>query len=289
MRHSFSMLALVLVLASCGNEDSNSVPDPARSAPGDTTGSDASHHGSIVALGCVDLGGESYAIARHGACTPGKEGAFVVSRLGAGEVSGLFLWVEDSAGEQITAPAQGDRSGNDWHFHVTPRGDAGAPDRVVLRLREGGRDERAGLALHAEAAPVHDGVSAPLLGSDGKIAGWLELKLHDDKGDLEAWFSMDLPLDAVIKANFPGKSNRTVDIRVRNTEKNEDEDGKANVREGRTNYFIFPGSTGADASWLQGGDFRSAVTVTVPVAGKTLTAGPFVLVPHGHGPGGHQH
>ena len=91
------------------------------------------------------------------------------------------------------------------HFHVTPRADAGKPEKVMVRLRQDGQDARAGLAVHAGVGPVHDGVASPLHDASGKYSGWLELKLHDDKGDLELWLTprraggpppMDLPLDA---------------------------------------------------------------------------------------------
>ena len=61
------------------------------------------------------------------------------------------------------------------------------------------------------------------------------------------------------------------------------------MRDGKTNYFIFPGDTGTDASWLTGTNFKSSVTVTVPEAGGPLTAAAFTLVPHSHGPDGHKH
>ena len=69
----------------------------------------------------------------------------------------------------------------------------------------------------------------------------------------------------------------------RNKAKNEDEDGTPNVRAGKTNYFIFPGETGEDASWLMGAAFKSRVRVSFPMDGKTFTSEEFVLVPHGHG------
>ncbi|MEZ5988371.1 MAG: hypothetical protein R3F30_04480 [Planctomycetota bacterium] len=60
---------------------------------------------------------------------------------------------------------------------------------------------------------------------------------------------------------------REVTLRSWNGIKNEDEDGKANVGDGRTNYFIYPTGEGEDASWLRGMDFVSEE---------------LVLRPHGH-------
>lgn len=301
MRLIMLMIPFLVLFGACGDNalDSKSSdraqPDTAKEHGHSHDG--ASHHGSIVGLGSVELGGERFAIARHGACEPGKEGAFVVSRVGGGSHSSLFLWVEDASGEQISAPAQGDPSGVDFHFHVTPRADAGEPVSVILRLRDGSRDERAELAVHGGAAPIHDGVSAPILRGGGATAGWIELKLHDDKGDLELWLArdaamkqpFDIPLETVISVTFVDHGDRLVELRVRDRETNEGEDGKANVRSGRTNYFIFPGETGVDASWLRGREFRSAVTVNVQTAEGELDSPTFVLVPHGHGAGNHHH
>jgi hypothetical protein len=142
---------------------------------------------------------------------------------------------------------------------------------------------------HDEGRGPHGGVLAPL-GADG---AWLELKLHDDKGDLELWLArdrgitqpFDLPVDTVVTARFDAPRAQDVALRVRNADRNEDEDGAANVRAGRTNYFVFPGETGVDASWLQGASFRGRVVVR---AGG-LESAPFDLEPHTHGEHDHDH
>jgi hypothetical protein len=134
-----------------------------------------------------------------------------------------------------------------------------------------------------------DGVLARITQGDEKV-GYLRLKLHDDKGDLELWLArdaelaqpFDLPLDATIKVTFTDKGNKTVTLRVRNRDKNEDEDGEANVRDGKTNYFIFPGDTGEDAAWLKGADFLATVKVAFSTDGKEFSTSPFVLRPHTH-------
>ena len=140
-----------------------------------------------------------------------------------------------------------------------------------------------------------DGVIARITQADSKV-GYLRLKLHDDKGDLEMWLArdaefaqpFDLPLDSTITVTFTDKESRTTTLRVRNRDKNEDEDGGPNVRDGRTNYFIFPGATGEDAAWLKGADFLATVKVAVSADGKDYTTSPFVLRPHTHGDG-HAH
>lgn len=146
---------------------------------------------------------------------------------------------------------------------------------------EGGHDHGEGGHDHGGGSHDHDGGGA----SDGVLArftqgeekvGYLRLKLHDDKGDLELWLArdaelaqpFDLPLDATITVTFTDKDNKTATLRVRNSDKNEDEDGKGNVREAKTNYFIFPGESGQDAAWLKGADFLATVKVAFTADGK---------------------
>jgi hypothetical protein len=145
---------------------------------------------------------------------------------------------------------------------------------------------------NAEHGP-HDGTVAALEGE----AGFVELKLHDDKGDLELWLAadekietpMDLPLDSKLEVKFLDHEGRVVTLRVRNKKRNEDEDGKANVRGDGTNYFIFPGDSGADASWLKGEDFESRVEVGFTFEGMSVTTKSFLLRPHTHGGHDHEH
>ena len=122
-------------------------------------------------------------------------------------------------------------------------------------------------------------------------AGHLELKLHDDKGDLELWLTkdaegdepLDLPLTSVIRVTLVHDDKpKTVELRVRDSDKNEDEDGQPNIRDGKTNYFIFPGDTGSDASWLQGKQFKSKAVVAFDLSGEEVRSARFELVPHDH-------
>ncbi|MAG58948.1 MAG: hypothetical protein CMJ83_21890 [Planctomycetes bacterium] len=289
------LLTAAITLSSCGKDEPSNPSD--REPLADPSGAGGgSHHGAMVALGTIGLAGETFTVTREGECIAGKECAFAVARVGAGTSAALYLWVEDAAGEQVSAPVQGDGEDGHWHFHVTPQANA-QPSKVVLRRRGDGKDDRAPLSLHAGAAPQSDGIAAPVQEANGAVAGWIELKLHDDKGDLELWVTtdgamtrpMDLPIDTVIKVAFPALGNRTVDLRVRNAEKNEDEGGKPNIRAGKTNYFIFPGDTGADASWLQGAKFKSPVKVSFSSGSSAYASTPFVLVPHVHGAGDHTH
>jgi hypothetical protein len=126
------------------------------------------------------------------------------------------------------------------------------------------------------------GVLVELRDASGNPAGWAEVKLHGDAGDLELWLARDnrissplpVPVAAVAKLELSGPG-RTVELRARDAQANKDERGRVTVSDGRTHYLVFPGETGADASWLKGEDFRSPARLTV----EGLTA-EFDLKPH---------
>lgn len=142
--------------------------------------------------------------------------------------------------------------------------------------------------LHKGEGP--NGGYLHLLTADGSDTGQVEIKLHDDAGDLEVWLTrgqtgdqpLDLPLETVIRIDFPEMEGRSVELRVRNTDKNEGEDGVSTIRDKLTNYFIFPGESGADAAWLMGKEFSTPVTISFSANGTTYEAGPFELKPHVH-------
>ena len=247
----------------------------------------------------------------------------------------LYLWVEDKAGKRLNAPAKALVENGALHLHASIPTAAGTPDRLVFRLRSGASDLRAEVKLSADgglagagaaaataamkpaaapaaAAPVaapptpghthdataHDGVVARLGATGQAVDGWIELKLHDDKGDLELWLTLDkagskpldLPLDTKVSVRFVDKSNKTVLLKPRDTKSNPDERGASHLRDGKTNYFVFPGTTGADATWLMGEAFSSIAVVELTQGGRTVTAQEFVLRPHGHGHDhGHDH
>jgi len=149
---------------------------------------------------------------------------------------------------------------------------------------------------HHDVGP-HDGMVESISCPAGD-KGYIELKLHDDKGDLELWIAsdekitkpMDLPIGTKITVTFTEPKATTVTLQARNKDRNEDEDDTANNRDGKTNYFIFPGDTGADATWLMGGEFEGSVTVTFSDGDKKFTTEAFELIPHTHGAGGgHDH
>lgn len=291
--HAASLILFALILAACG-DDKPSAPEHPHPHPGETTS--PTDHGASSDLGTLTVAGKQFGVVRLGDLTPGKEGAFEVRPKGmaAAEIASLnvYLWVESEDGTQLSAPAKGSPEGSGLHFHVTPRQDEKVPFRVVLRLRADGTDERASLPLdghgHEHHDGPHDGVPATFKG--GAVTGHLELKLHDDKGDLELWLGedsgftrpFDLPLDATIEVEFVDVQGRKVTLRPRNRTSNDGEDGKPNVRDGKTNYFVFPGQSGDDASWLQGKEFQSIVIVRFARDSQSFVSTELVLKPHVH-------
>ena len=191
------LAVFVLSLVACGEEKE---PAPNGGDPKPVTNDTPRDHGAKTELGTLTVAGKSFGIILLGKLVPGKEGAFEVhpNQVSPDELAGLnlYLWVEDQEGTQLSAPAKGTREGSALHFHVTPRASGSVPSRVVLRLRQGGTDERAGLPLdghgHEHVEGPHHGVPATFAG--GGVSGHLELKLHDDKGDLELWLGQDIKL-----------------------------------------------------------------------------------------------
>ena len=145
--------------------------------------------------------------------------------------------------------------------------------------------ETAGMPhIHANEGP-NGGFLFPIFDSNREQTGTVEIKLHDDAGDLEVWLKSGgyegdpwrLPTDTTLTLHFPAL-NKSVTLAVRDQDRNEDESGASTIIEGNTNYFVFPGSTDEDASWLMGADFAAKVELRFEEA----TTGSFVLRPHIH-------
>ena len=302
MKHRISpagtMVAAGLVfLSACTAETPPQNPKASAAQDSDSETPPSTDHGDAVDLGTVTLASKEFGMVRLGDIVAGKEGAIEVhpKDLAESEWSqwNFFLWVEDKVGTQLSAPSKGEREGRGLHFHVTPRDTGREPVRAVLRLRYDGVDERDSLPLdghgHEHEHGPHDGNTAKF--SDGKgTTGHLELKLHDDKGDLELWLAkddhitepFDVPLGTTVQIFFIDVGGREISLRPRNTEENEDESGNANVRGGKTNYFVYPTSGDDDASWLRGKDFNSIVTVAFSAGGVDYRSEEFVVAPHAH-------
>ncbi len=150
---------------------------------------------------------------------------------------------------------------------------------------------------HDHPSTPHHGVVASFASKDGKSSGFLELKLHDDKGDLELWLArdqamsqpFDLPLANRLQVKFIDVGGKLAELAVRNTETNEDEFGLANIRDSRTNYFIYPTKAESDASWLQGETFQSMVELSWTADGVAYRSESFLLKPHSHASHDHDH
>ena len=223
---------VVFGVTACG-EDHKSESDHPHPHPG--AAEKPADHGSSTDLGTLTVAGKQFGIVRLGDLVPGKEGAFEVHPKGiaAAELAGLnvYLWVESQDGTQLSAAAKGSPEGDALHFHMTPRKSDKAPFRVILRLRADGTDERAGLPLDGHGHEHHDGPhqGVPASFRGGDVTGHLELKLHDDKGDLELWLGedaeitrpFDLPLDARAEIEFVDVGGRKVTLRPRNRTRNE--------------------------------------------------------------------
>ena len=147
----------------------------------------------------------------------------------------------------------------------------------------------------------NDGFVFRLVDSSDTSVGAAEIKLHDDKGDLEIWLNKgglaeimqggkpwDLPMEAQLTVEFP-ELEKSVTLAVRDAETNANEEGASMIRDGKTNYFIFPGDTGADASWLQGHHFEEKAVLTFEADGAPTTTKVISLKPHGHHDHGHDH
>ncbi len=138
--------------------------------------------------------------------------------------------------------------------------------------------------VHASEGP-NSGFRFPVFDADGKQVGTAEVKLHDDAGDIEVWLTQGghggepwrLPVDTTLPLRFTDL-DKTVMLAVRDQERNENESGEATIVDGATDYFVFPGDTGADASWLTGAEFAAKATLDVDGS----TTGSIVLRPHVH-------
>ena len=156
---------------------------------------------------------------------------------------------------------------------------------AALSLIACGTDSSASVT-HVHGA--HDGLVTTFAGGD--TSGFLELKIHDDKGDIELWLAKDegfekpflVPHETKIELEFVEMDGRKIELAIRNSEKNEGEDGTAHMVADETNYFIFPSRSDQDSSWLVGKAFKSKVIVRFAVGGVSYQSKPMVLQPHSH-------
>ena len=272
----------------------------------------------IVALGTVTLGGATFMIDRDGQIEAGKTTEFGIEHVGGGDAAGgeaaggeatakrqrtsavvpTGAWLVNPDGKKLCEPVSGE--GHDtadgeghWHMNVQPLYPV-KKSKFVLQVGT----EEAVVDFARGAAPCNDGILSVFKQAEPEWRGFLELKLHGDAGDLELWLytsagqqswgqshtgkpvPFDIPKETVIRLTFPRHAGKTLEMRVRNGEKNEDEEGAPNLRGDGTNYFIFPGESGQDQEWLKGEEWRGITTVAFEANGKSFSCDPFVLVPH---------
>jgi hypothetical protein len=254
----------------------------------------------IVALGTVTVGGATFMIDRDGQLESGGETEFGVEHIGGEKVEPTGAYLVNPDGTKLCDPVKGmghaTNDGNShWHFNMVPLYPVKKCQGFVLQVGE----KEAIVPHYPGAGPCNDGILSVFKAADAPdFRGFLELKLHGDAGDLELWLyssagrqtswqshtgkpaPFDVPKETVIRLAFPSHEGKTVELRVRNGDKNEDEKGTVNMRDSGTNYFIFPGESGQDPEWLKGEEWRGIVTVAFEVDGKSFGCDPFVLVPH---------
>jgi len=249
----------------------------------------------IVALGSITLGGATFMIDREGQIEPGKDTTFGVELI-SGTATPSAAWIANPDGEKLCDPVSSEAHNKHWHFIVCPLMPV-KKSKFVLQVGE----EEGVIDFAWGAAPCNDGILTLVKAAhEPEWRGYLELKLHGDAGDLEMWLyavparfgvrgcagvaekpkPFDVPKETVIRLTFPSHPGKTVEMRVRDMEKNEDEDGTPNMRDSGTNYFIFPGETGQDPEWIKGETWRGVATAAFEVDGKSYACDPFVLVPH---------
>ncbi len=309
MNRLLLLLALAFSLAACGDKDkpgttgpgTDTVPaeHPDEAAHDHDHDHDGAHGGHVIELG--EHLAHAEVVLDHDAKTLAIWITDADMKPVATDEPIVLNLVHDGAPVQLTGEAN---SGKDAYVF---RHDAFAGDpEGRLRIKIGGATYNPELETghhhdddDDDHAHDHDhghehgrvvGVKALLKADDGSTVGHVELALHDDAGDLELRLTkdadghepLDLPLDTAIEVAIgEGAAARTVVLRARDTDTNPDESGATTVRSGKTNYFVFPGETGADASWLKGPSFRAPATLRVPSASGTWTAS-LTLVPHKH-------
>lgn len=242
----------------------------------------------VVSLGTVTAGGATFVIDRDGQIEAGKTTEFGVELApGSAAVVPKAAWLANPDGKKLCDPVAGDGHDDHWHFNVCPLHPV-KKSKFVLQV--GG--EEAAVDFARGHAPCNGGIMSVFKASHApQWRGYLELKLHGDAGDLEMWLytsaeggrkplPFDLPKETVLTLAFPNHGGKTLEMRVRNGEQNEDEDGTPNMRAGETNYFIFPGESGQDPEWLVGEKWRGLATVAFAADGNSYACDPFVLVPH---------
>ncbi|MDF3129695.1 hypothetical protein P0Y35_10860 [Kiritimatiellaeota bacterium B1221] len=180
---------------------------------------------------------------------------------------------------------------------VNQRDHTGSPAEKVQKMRPKVWQamQKAGVTLYDEGP--HHGWMIKLYSPEGVHSGWAEVKLHDDKGDIEVRYQevedpakpLLLPPETVNVLLFP-ELKLQADLFVRNLDENEDEDGVPTLMNGETHYFIFPTREDQDPKPFLGKKFASPARLLLgdPSEPQLMSPG-FLLLPHVHGAEGHHH
>ncbi|MFT7624150.1 MAG: hypothetical protein ACI9WU_003337, partial [Myxococcota bacterium] len=261
---------------------------------GDDHGHGHGHaHGPPVAIGVVTVGGYALEAVRQGAFRPGEDTEITLSLATPAprdiRQGSFYLWVVDAAGLRLGPPQRATAQDGRLQAKLPIEAWGTGPSQLVIRVRDSESDTRAQLSLGTIEAPTKNGgVLATLTSPDG-TTGYVELKLHDDKGDLELWLyrdeagkqPLDIPAKSVLEVTFEARQGKKVTLKVRDHEQNPGEEGEPHMRSGATNYFIFPGDSGQPSKWLADPTFKEKVRVQVP-GNKTPLHATLKLVPHTH-------
>ena len=239
-----------------------------------------------MSLGLVSLeslaSAPNFAVHRTSAVVAGERCVFGVELVSHSHGDGFaeaptLAWLEDESGKRLAEAAPVTVGEDRWTLELCPTG--GTPHAFVVEA--GGAKGR--VPLYAGAAPRHGGVLTAVVVADAPC-GFLEACLDGATGALEMYLT-DLdhaPLRVAQNAFFAvkvPKFGRAVKLGLREPTENRDGSGTVTMVDGRTNYFVFPGTTGSDASWLTGLDWRASVEVRARADGRVIEAKPFVLVP----------
>ena len=140
----------------------------------------------------------------------------------------------------------------------------------------------------------HEGVVARCpIGPEREV--FAEIKLHDDKGDIELWLTSDrdgvspygIPLHEEVRIEL-ADNRKSVGLSVRDAVENKDEDGVSHLKSGLADYFIYPGASGDSAEWLSGANFIDEAKVSFSDRGTVINCDWVTLLPHSHAES-HQH
>ncbi len=114
-----------------------------------------SDHGDRLELGTMTILNREFYVTQLGELLPGEESAFEVDSNSGYAGLSAYLWVESKDGTRLSAPSKGIIEQGKLHFHVLTNADS-TPYCIVLRVREGSKDERASLLLSGHGQEHHE-------------------------------------------------------------------------------------------------------------------------------------